>query len=122
MNVVQLETAVGSAIHNFEGSIGINSGRFSILAIAIHLNSREVITDDAYHFISGINVPRTRFLPVKKTSDLLLVMSNLYSLSAGSLCMNPKRSFPSTPLVKLGSQFDKVDATNKSKFGFSWPS
>lgn len=77
LNVIQLETAVGSAIHNFEGSI-------------------------------GINVPRTRFLPVKKTSDLLLVMSNLYSLNAGSLSMNPKRSFPSTPLVKLGSQFDKV--------------
>jgi len=77
MNVVQLETAVGSAIHNFEGSI-------------------------------GINVPRTRFLPVKKTSDLLLVMSNLYALHSGSLSMNPKRSFPSTPLVKLGCQFDKV--------------
>jgi len=77
LNVIQLETAVGSAIHNFEGAI-------------------------------GINVPRRRFLPVKKTSDLLLVMSNLYSLNAGSLIMNPKRMFPSTPLVKLGCQFDKV--------------
>merc|ERR1712038_550537 len=28
----------------------------------------------------GINVPRSRFLPVKKSSDLLLIMSNLYSL------------------------------------------
>jgi len=77
LHVIQLETAAGSAIHNFEGSV-------------------------------GINVPRTRFLPVKKTSDLLLVMSNLYSLNSGSLMMNPKRSFPSTPLVKLGNQFDKV--------------
>ena len=25
----------------------------------------------------GINVPRSRFLPVKKSSDLLLIMSNL---------------------------------------------
>ena len=38
----------------------------------------------------GINVPRARFLPVKKTSDLLLVMSNLYSLDHGSLIMSPK--------------------------------
>jgi len=38
---------------------------------------------------SGINVPRSRFLPVKKTSDLLLVMSNLYSLENGSLIMSP---------------------------------
>ncbi|KAF5895683.1 UTP--glucose-1-phosphate uridylyltransferase-like isoform X1, partial [Clarias magur] len=56
----------------------------------------------------GINVPRSRFLPVKTTSDLLLVMSNLYSLDAGSLTMSEKREFPTTPHVKLGSSFTKV--------------
>ncbi|XP_008315443.1 UTP--glucose-1-phosphate uridylyltransferase-like isoform X2 [Cynoglossus semilaevis] len=56
----------------------------------------------------GVNVPRSRFLPVKTTSDLLLVMSNLYSLDAGSLTMSPRREFPSTPHVKLGSSFTKV--------------
>lgn len=57
----------------------------------------------------GINVPRSRFLPVKKTSDLLLVMSNLYHLKAGSLVMSPQRMFPTTPLVKLGdNHFSKV--------------
>lgn len=57
----------------------------------------------------GINVPRSRFLPVKKTSDLLLVMSNLYSLKHGSLVMSPQRMFPTTPLVKLGdNHFSKV--------------
>ncbi|KAK3580388.1 hypothetical protein CHS0354_001508 [Potamilus streckersoni] len=56
----------------------------------------------------GINVPRRRFLPVKTTSDLLVIMSNLYSIKTGSLEMNPKRSFPSVPLCKLGSQFTKV--------------
>ncbi|KAJ8309175.1 hypothetical protein KUTeg_014049 [Tegillarca granosa] len=55
----------------------------------------------------GINVPRRRFLPVKTTSDLLIVMSNLYSMKTGALEMNPKRSFPSVPLVKLGSHFTK---------------
>ncbi|XP_059621586.1 UTP--glucose-1-phosphate uridylyltransferase isoform X2 [Phlebotomus argentipes] len=57
----------------------------------------------------GINVPRSRFLPVKKTSDLMLVMSNLYSLRHGSLVMSPQRMFPTTPLVKLGeNHFAKV--------------
>jgi len=57
----------------------------------------------------GINVPRDRFLPVKKCSDLLLVMSNLYSLKNGSLIMSPQRMFPTTPLVKLGeNHFSKV--------------
>lgn len=57
----------------------------------------------------GINVPRSRFLPVKKTSDLLLVMSNLYALQGGSLSMSPLRMFPTTPLIKLGDKhFNKV--------------
>ena len=67
--------------------------------------------------VSGVNVPRSRFLPVKKTSDLLLVMSNLYSLEHGALKMSPLRMFPATPLVKLGdSQFKKVSAF-LSRFG-----
>jgi len=58
---------------------------------------------------SGVNVPRSRFLPVKMTSDLLLVMSNLYSLESGALSMSSKRMFSSTPLVKLGGkEFKKV--------------
>ncbi|XP_015428827.1 PREDICTED: UTP--glucose-1-phosphate uridylyltransferase [Dufourea novaeangliae] len=57
----------------------------------------------------GINVPRSRFLPVKKTSDLMLVMSNLYTLRNGSLVMSPQRMFPTTPLIKLGDKhFSKV--------------
>ncbi|ESO82432.1 hypothetical protein LOTGIDRAFT_223337 [Lottia gigantea] len=76
-NVIQLETAVGSAIKSFEGAL-------------------------------GIAVPRSRFLPVKTTSDLLLMMSNLYSMRTGALEMSPRRSFPSVPLVKLGTHFSKV--------------
>jgi UTP--glucose-1-phosphate uridylyltransferase len=56
----------------------------------------------------GVNVPRARFLPVKKTQDLLLVMSNLYKLRDGSLGMSPLRMFPGTPLIKLGTHFDVV--------------
>ena len=78
LNVIQLETAVGAAMKNFNGAC-------------------------------GIHVPRSRFLPVKKTSDLLLVMSNLYTLRNGFLSMSPQRMFPTTPLVKLGdNHFSKV--------------
>lgn len=78
VNVIQLETASGAAIKDFNNAI-------------------------------GINVPRSRFLPVKKTSDLLLVMSNLYELQHGSMRMNKNRMFPTTPLVKLGDEhFSKV--------------
>lgn len=61
----------------------------------------------------GVNVPRSRFLPVKKTSDLLLVMSNLYDLKSGVLCMSEKRQFKSTPLIKLGDEFKKVHEYQK---------
>lgn len=64
----------------------------------------------------GINVPRSRFLPVKTTSDLLLIMSNLFTQKKGYLGMNPLRSFPSVPLVKLGNIFSKVSEFLK-RFG-----
>mmetsp|Transcript_18162 Transcript_18162/g.70214 ORF Transcript_18162/g.70214 Transcript_18162/m.70214 type:complete len:492 (-) Transcript_18162:44-1519(-) len=57
----------------------------------------------------GINVPRSRFLPVKGTSDLFVVQSNLYTLSRGQMVMNPARPFPTVPLVKLGDQFNHVE-------------
>ena len=56
----------------------------------------------------GINVPRRRFLPVKSTSDLFLITSDLYKLSKGELVLNPKRIFGTIPLVKLGDHFKKV--------------
>ena len=38
-------------------------------------------------------------------------MSNLYLLHRGTLVMNPKRTFPSVPLVKLGDEhFSSVRA------------
>ncbi|KAL5268322.1 hypothetical protein ACHWQZ_G002251 [Mnemiopsis leidyi] len=58
----------------------------------------------------AINVPRSRFLPVKHTSDLLLVMSNLYNLEDGVIAMSPDRQFPSTPLIKLGPDFKRIQS------------
>ncbi|THH29945.1 hypothetical protein EUX98_g4239 [Antrodiella citrinella] len=62
------------------------------------------------HFRSahGINVPRSRFLPVKSCSDLLLIKSDIYSLEHGELVINENRMFGTTPVIKLGDHFKKV--------------
>jgi UTP--glucose-1-phosphate uridylyltransferase len=59
----------------------------------------------------GVNVPRSRFLPVKSCSDLFLITSDLYKLEKGVLEMNPLRVFGSVPFVKLGDHFQKVGNT-----------
>ncbi|OUC43547.1 UTP--glucose-1-phosphate uridylyltransferase [Trichinella nativa] len=82
IEVLQLETAAGAGIKNFQGAVG---------------------------FV----VPRSRFLPVKKTQDLLLVKSNLYDLANGCLILSNKRTFSPVPLVKLGSSFEKVSDFTK---------
>eukprot|EP00794_Sanderia_malayensis_P020172 gene20172-22147_t len=57
----------------------------------------------------GVNVPRSRFLPVKTSSDLFLVMSNLYDMNNGTLAMSDRRLFATTPIVKItGHHFKKV--------------
>ncbi|KAH7913910.1 UTP-glucose-1-phosphate uridylyltransferase [Hygrophoropsis aurantiaca] len=56
----------------------------------------------------GINVPRSRFLPVKSCSDLLLIKSDIYSIQHGQLLMNEIRMFGTVPVVKLGDHFKKI--------------
>ncbi len=60
----------------------------------------------------GVNVPRSRFLPVKTCSDLLLVKSDLYDIIHGSLQIDPGRFGPQ-PLIKLGSHYKKVSDFQK---------
>ena len=66
----------------------------------------------------GVNVPRSRFLPVKSCSDLLLIKSDIYSLEHGQLVINPSRMFENTPVIKLGDHFKKVSniATMKAYY------
>ncbi|KAH6799360.1 UDP-glucose pyrophosphorylase 2 [Perilla frutescens var. frutescens] len=56
----------------------------------------------------GVNVPRSRFLPVKASSDLLLVQSDLYTLKDGYVTRNPARANPANPSIDLGPEFKKV--------------
>ncbi|CAD5233792.1 unnamed protein product [Bursaphelenchus xylophilus] len=76
---IQLESAIGGAIRNFQ------------LAKVVH-------------------VPRRRFLPVKKTQDLLVIMSNAFVVDEnGVLVLNPLRQIKSAPVVHLSQQFDFID-------------
>ncbi|KAI8975803.1 UTP-glucose-1-phosphate uridylyltransferase [Trametes punicea] len=61
-----------------------------------------------FHNAHGVNVPRTRFLPVKNCSDLLLIKSDIYSLRHGQLVLNENRMFENTPVIKLGDHFKKI--------------
>ncbi|KAI9572217.1 UTP-glucose-1-phosphate uridylyltransferase [Boletus coccyginus] len=61
----------------------------------------------------GINVPRSRFLPVKSCSDLLLIKSDIYSLQHGRLVLNESRMFETTPVIKLGDHFKKIQQFQK---------
>jgi len=80
--VIQLETAIGSGINSFEGSL-------------------------------AVKVPRKRFLPVKKTDDLLLIQSNLFTEEKGLLIKNPDRQFEGLPLIRLGEKFRTVESYQK---------
>lgn len=56
----------------------------------------------------GVNVPRSRFLPVKTCSDLLLIKSDIYSVIQGQLIVSEDRIFGGMPVIKLGDHFKKV--------------
>ncbi len=81
--IVQLETAIGSALECFKGAV-------------------------------GLTVSRERFLPVKKTDDLLLVRSNLFTLDKGRLKRNPNRRLQGLPEIKLGDFLQNIENFQKS--------
>ena len=85
VNVIQLETAVGAAMKCFDNASGVNvpRARSVVLLSLIFVN---------FVLIRNVMILHCRFLPVKQTSDLLMVMSNLYTLQQGSLVMSPKVS------------------------------
>ncbi len=58
----------------------------------------------------GIHVPRMRFLPVKNTSDLFAVQSNLFDIRHGILHLSPARSIPTPPIIRLGPEFASLEA------------
>jgi len=61
---------------------------------------------------AGICVPRTRFLPVKGTSDLFLLQSNLFKFMNGTATQNPDRmqacGTMTLPRARFGPEFKFV--------------
>ena len=60
--------------------------------------------------VLAVQVSRERFLPVKTTSDLFVVQSNLFTIKHGILTVNQHRQVkPPVPTVKLGPNFINVN-------------
>lgn len=56
----------------------------------------------------AINIPKSNYLPVEETSDLLLLQSDIYILADGILSRNPARENPANPSIELGPEFQNV--------------
>ncbi|KAH0588982.1 hypothetical protein H2248_004762 [Termitomyces sp. 'cryptogamus'] len=56
----------------------------------------------------GINVPRSRFTPVRSCADLLLLKSDLFALEDGRPVLSKDRLFNTIPVIKLGNSFQKI--------------
>uniref|UniRef100_A0A0N5ASJ3 UTP--glucose-1-phosphate uridylyltransferase n=1 Tax=Syphacia muris TaxID=451379 RepID=A0A0N5ASJ3_9BILA len=56
--------------------------------------------------VFSIKVPRSRFLPVKKTQDLLAIMSDVYEMDLDyNVKLKPNRPIACQPTIKLSKQF-----------------
>lgn len=54
----------------------------------------------------ALQVPRSRFAPVKSNNDLLVVRSDAYVLTPEyTMVVNPRRTLPGLPLVSLDTRF-----------------
>lgn len=57
----------------------------------------------------GLRVPRSRFLPVKLTSDLLILRSDLFEATTTGLKRSPKHTLPDLPTIEFSSHFNGVE-------------
>ena len=76
--VIQLETAMGAGLENFEGG-------------------------------QGLVVGRDRFLPVKNTSDLMLIQSDLFIFENGRMVRNPTHARNSLPSIRWKEPFTDLE-------------
>ena len=80
--VIQLETAIGAGLENFEGA-------------------------------KGLVVGRDRFLPVKNTSDLMLIQSGLFVFESGRMTRNPTLNQKTLPLITWKAPFTNLEEFQK---------
>jgi UTP--glucose-1-phosphate uridylyltransferase len=89
--VLQLETAMGSAVQSFEGA-------------------------------RLLCVPRTRFVPVKTTNDLLLLRSDVYTINDGMIVAPVPERAGRLPYVDLDKRFYGVIDEFEARFPAGVPS
>ena len=89
--VVQLESAMGSAIQSFKGA-------------------------------RLLCVPRTRFVPVKTTNDLLVLRSDVYAITDGMIVSPVQERVGRLPFVDLDSDYYKVLDEFERRFPHGPPS
>jgi UTP--glucose-1-phosphate uridylyltransferase len=80
--VIQLETAIGAGLENFDGALGLVVGR-------------------------------DRFFPVKNTSDLMLLQSDLFVFESGRITRNPTSSQKTLPLITWKEPFTDLEEFQK---------
>ncbi|VDL57604.1 unnamed protein product [Hymenolepis diminuta] len=57
----------------------------------------------------SLRVPRSRFLPVKLTSDLLILRSDLFEATTSGLKLSPQHALPSLPTIEFSNHFKGVE-------------
>ncbi len=68
---------------------------------------------ESFDGAKGLVVGRDRFLPVKNTSDLLLIQSSLFILENGRLTRNPTFNQKTLPLIAFEEPFTHLDEYQK---------
>ena len=68
---------------------------------------------ESFDGAKGLVVGRDRFLPVKNTSDLLLIQSSLFILENGRLTRNPTCNQNTLPLIAFGEPFTHLEEYQK---------
>ncbi|KAK9282814.1 hypothetical protein L1049_011036 [Liquidambar formosana] len=101
------ETAAGSAIQGIHLHMSNSTHVFYFILLILMLFSPLCLSQFFGHAI-GINVPHSRYLRMKSTSDLLLVQSDLYTSTEGLLIRNKARTNILNPSIELGPEFEKV--------------
>ncbi|GMM38758.1 UTP glucose-1-phosphate uridylyltransferase [Saccharomycopsis crataegensis] len=101
-NKIEVEIIPNAKTINYDGQSDV-----PVLQLETAVGAAIRFFDNAH----GVVVPRSRFLPVKTCSDLLLVKSDLFYLEHGALVLDPNR-YDGNPLIKLGKSFKKVSEFN----------
>ncbi|KAK7053418.1 UTP-glucose-1-phosphate uridylyltransferase [Paramarasmius palmivorus] len=103
-------TEAGEVIVQVKAAITLSTSTHTYTTALIKLETAAGSAIKYFRNPRGVHVPRTRFLPVKDCSDLLLVRSDLYNVANGQLTFSDKRMFKTPPIVKLGEQFRNIDS------------